>query len=42
MFELAEQDGDAEVEDDPLGVVFADVGQFEKTGGGKKVKGTDE
>ena len=42
LFELSEEDRDAEVEDDPLGVVFADVRQLQKVGCGKKVKRSDE
>ena len=38
LFELAEEDRDAEVEDDPLGVGFADVGELEQARGGKVVE----
>ena len=38
LFELSEEDRDAQVEDDPLGVGFAEGGELEEVGGGKKVE----
>ena len=38
LFELSEEDGDAEVEDDPLGVGLAERGELEEAGGGKVVE----
>src|SRR5579862_5141335 len=42
LLELSEEDGESEVEDDPLGVLFADVSQLQKACGGKKVERSDE
>jgi len=42
LFELSEEDRDAEVKDDPLGVGFAESGELEEVGGGKVVEGSAE
>jgi hypothetical protein len=38
LLELAEEDGDAEVEDDPLGVGFADVGELQQSRRRKEIE----
>ena len=42
LLELAEEDGDSEVEDDPLGVDLVDVGEAEDAGDGEEVEGAGE
>src|ERR1700733_13848947 len=42
LFELAEENREAEIKDDPLGVVFADVGQLQKPAGGEEIERATE
>ncbi len=38
LLKLAEEDGETEIEDDPFGVGFADVGDSQQAGGGQVVE----
>ena len=42
LLQLAEQDGDAEVEDDPLGIGLGDLGEVKEARGGEEVEGSAE
>ena len=42
LLELGEEDGDTEVEDDPLRVRLGDVGELQQTGDGEEVEGATE